>query len=104
MSRRIQVKAALALLVGAAIVGHQAYHYRPAPDWFFLALPFFGIVNVVFAPPGTRWVRAIAIGSTFAALLWPALFGSLIFLAWLVWPPAFMVAWALASRSDADPS
>jgi hypothetical protein len=101
----MQLKAVLvALLVGAAVLGHQMYSYRPAADWFFLGWLTFGIFNVLFSPPGTQRVRAIAIGATFASLLWPTLFAGVVFLAWLVWPPAFMVAWALASRSTANPS
>jgi hypothetical protein len=105
MSRRIQTKAALvALLVGAAVVGHQTDNsFRPMPSWFSLGFLLFGIVNVLFSAPGTQKVRATAIGATVAALLLPALIGPVLFLAWLVWPPAFMVAWALERRSGDGP-
>jgi len=41
-------------------------------------------------------IRAVAIAATLAALLWPALQATVVVLAWLVWPPAFLVAWAVA--------
>jgi hypothetical protein len=101
MSRSIQAKAALvALLVGAALLN------RPTPSlWFTLGLLAFGIFNVLFSAPGTAWVRAVAIGATFAGLLWPSQMVALVvLLAWLVWPPAFMVASALARDSSPAPS
>jgi hypothetical protein len=104
MSKTIQIKAALvAVLVGAAMVGQRMGSYRPTPLGFILGLLFFGIVNVLFSPPGTLTVRAAAIITTFATLLVPALLGPFVFLVWLVWPPAFMVAWTLARDSGGSP-
>lgn len=51
MSKTIHIKAGLvALLVGAAVVAHQTYSYRPTPIGFILGLLFFGILNVLFSP------------------------------------------------------
>jgi hypothetical protein len=107
MPRGIQLKAALiALLVGAAIVGHQTRNSVPAVDPFILGLLLlFGIVNVLLSAPGTQWVRGIAIGTASAALLGPYQYLSIAaVLAWLTWPPAFMVAWAFARHSGGSVS
>ena len=100
MSRRIQVQVALvALLVAAGIVGQQTYSFRPVPFWYFFGLLCFGIVNVVFTPPGTQRVRAAASARRSRRCCGPRSSAGVVFLAWLVWPPAFMVAWALARES-----
>jgi MFS family permease len=63
----------------------------------------FGIGNALLALPGTRWVRLVAICGAMVALLWPAkLLVGLGILAWLAWPPAFLVAWALGSPPRMD--
>ena len=100
LARRV---ALVTLLVAAGLAGHRIYN--SATGWegyegFALGLLLFGIVNVLFSTPGTKWVRAIAIGITFVALLWPANLQLVALIAWLVWPPAFMVAWALARESN----
>ena len=103
MSKATQLKAALVvLLVVAFVVGEQANRFTYPPSWFSVGLLSFGILNALFTPPGTTWVRAIAIAATFPALLWPGgLFGVAMIFSWLLWPPAFMVAWALAlARHD----
>ena len=67
MSKTIHIKAGLvALLVGAALVAHQTYSYRPTPIGFILGLLFFGILNVLFSPlVGVGW-------GAIAALAFPA--------------------------------
>ena len=110
MSRKIQIKAALvALLLGAGVLGHRPYDpsitYVSSADQFAIGLLLFGIVNVLVSPPGTQWVRALAIAAAFAALLQPReLLGLAVFLIWLLWPPAFMVAWSLARESSGTAS
>jgi hypothetical protein len=101
MSRSNQVRAALvALLIGTAFVSQPI-----RDDWSTIVFLLFGILNVVLNPRGTQYVRAVAVGMTFSGLLWPGLIRSILaFLAWLVWPPAFLVAWALARESDAAPA
>jgi hypothetical protein len=56
----------------------------------------FGVFNALFARAGTAWIRGLAIGASFLMMLLPgdARLG-MVFLAWLLWPPAFLVAWAL---------
>src|SRR5688572_23016560 len=101
MSKSTQLKAALVTsLVVAALLSRYAPSFRPASVWFILGLLAFGTVNVLLAAPGTEWIRATAIGASFAGLLWPAAFGgTVMLLAWLLWPPAFMVAWAVAGET-----
>ena len=104
MSRSTQMKAALVtLLVTTALVGNRLMPpvYRPMAEPGLIGLLVFAVVNVLWSPPGTFGVRAAAIGATFAALLWPdKLVGLVALLAWLVWPPAFMVSWALAREAN----
>ena len=79
-------------LIAAALVG------RPgSPLWLTLGVIAFGGFNVFLDAPGTEWIRALAIGGTLAALVLPNwFFGPVALIAWLVWVPAFAVAWALA--------
>jgi hypothetical protein len=109
MSKSMQKKAALvALLVGAALASSRVPWNTIGPRTDFLLLPLgvlaFGIVNVFLSLPGTFPLRAISVAAAFAALLWPAkLLMVVVLLAWLAWPPAFMVGWALATRSGDSP-
>jgi hypothetical protein len=104
MSRSISTKAALiAALVGAALIG------RPnvlGGDWIGLSLVAFGAINVIFSPPGTLRLRIAAIVVTLLALVGPDAFaGAAVLLALLAYPPALLVAWALArNRGDWDNS
>src|SRR5687768_5403559 len=93
---RIQPRVvAVAVLVGAALIGGSG-------DWFVLAALLFGIVNALFAPPGTGWVRGAAVGASLVALgSWPDFRPTVAVLTWLVWPPAMLVAWALATEAPA---
>jgi len=96
MSRSFQVKVAfVALLVGAGAIGQQT-STGEGTHWLWLGVLLFGIANVLLTVPGTRWVRGIAIGAAFLTLVWPdASMALTLLLAWLVWPPAFLLAWAL---------
>jgi len=95
MSRNTLVKVLLvALLIFTVLMT------RPADrDWVTVAFVIFGFVNVLLDPPGTLAIRAMAIAGTFATLLYKDLFALMLVLAWLVWPPAFMVCWALERES-----
>jgi len=110
MSRSIQKAALVALLVGAAVVGPRAgvswssFGASGGASWLTIGLLAFGIFNVLFSPRGTARVRAIAIGATLGGLLWPSqLLALVVLFAWLVWPPAFMVASALAHEASPTP-
>jgi hypothetical protein len=94
----MQIRIALVIvLAGAAAVGGLA-----SADRFTFGLLAFGIVNVIFSPPGTTWVRGAAVAASVLALASPGSVRTLlILLAWLVWPPAFMVAWAIARQAAA---
>ena len=93
MATKIQIKGSIVVaLIAAALVG------RPgSPLWLTLGVIAFGGFNVFLDAPGTEWIRALAIGGTLAALVLPNwFFGPVALIAWLVWVPAFAVAWALA--------
>lgn len=99
MSRNTRIKAALlGLLLITILFNPSADPDRPR-YWLLL----FGIVNVLFDLPGTWIVRAIAIAATVLGLIWPGDLRALVALiAWLVWPPAFLVSWALAREPRDD--
>jgi hypothetical protein len=100
MATRIQIKVAIVVaLIAAALVG------RPvSPLWLTLSVIAFGAFNVFLDASGTAWIRALAIAGTIGALVLPNwFFGPVALLAWLVWVPAFAVAWALARDSRHDP-
>src|SRR3981081_1550668 len=96
MSKTLLIKGALLpRLAGAALMGGRA-----AGIWMMVGVLGFGAFNILFSAPGTEWVRAVAIAGVFGALLWPAgLLALVVLLAWIVWPPAFMVSWALSRES-----
>jgi hypothetical protein len=99
MSTNTRVRAAIVVaLIAAAIV-------RPGPPlWLAIGAIAFGAFNVFLDAPGTGWIRALAIGGTLAALVLPNwFFGPVALIAWLVWLPAFTVAWALARDPRHDP-
>jgi hypothetical protein len=100
VSRSIRTQVILAAaLVAAALIGGRAQ-----PEWVKPATLIFGIFNVVFSPPSTRWVTGTAIGAAVATLLWPNLFaGPMLVLASLVWPLAFVVAWTVAAGTEPGP-
>lgn len=98
MSSGMPLKVAgVTVLIAAAVIGG-------AIERFAVAMLIFGIVNVLASARGTTWVRAAAVVASlvaFAAPVGPRMLVAV--LAWLIWPPAFLVAWALA-RADDGPS
>jgi hypothetical protein len=67
-----------------------------------IALLVFGAFNIAFPAPGTAWIRALGAAYTLAALLTPdEIAGGMLVIALFFWPPAFMVAWALAREDEA---
>jgi|1186.fasta_scaffold69003_2 hypothetical protein len=109
MDRRA-VRIAIAVALVAAAFGGQ---YAGA-DWTtFLALRrsspvvlstlAFGLFNALFAPPGTAFVRAAAVAATAVVLIVPLAWQAIVlyFAMWFVWPPAYMVAWALSRERAA---
>src|SRR5689334_371367 len=67
-------------------------------QWLTYGLLAFGIANIFLELPGTLFIRKAAVAATSAVLIWQDVSVTLwaTLLAWLIWPPAFMVAWALA--------
>ena len=99
MSRSTLAKVGLIALLFATV-----FVTRPADrDWITVAIVIFGIVNVLLDPPGTFVIRAMAINATFATLAYKDLRTFMLLLGWLVWPPAFMVSWALGRESRLAP-
>lgn len=80
-------------LVAAAVIG------RSHGPWIVGPLLAFGLFNVAVTPPGTAIVRLVSSVWALCALLAPGNWWTLVaVLAWLVWPPAYAVAWALGHR------
>ena len=95
MATMIQVRAALgAMFLAAVIIGHAAF------EWTTIALVLFGAFNLIVPAPGTGWVRGTTVACVVAALVWKdVLLVPVALLAWLVWPPAYMVAWATGRQA-----
>ena len=94
MPTRIPTKLAIVLLlVGAALLGRST-------DRFVLGLLAFGILNALWSPPGTAWVRGLAIAGCAIGLIFPsgAFTIFITFLFWLLWLPAFLVGWSLTRK------
>src|SRR5580693_9398790 len=94
--------AVLVLLGGAAFAGQSGVKYP-----LIFGLIAFGILNLLVSVPGTTWVRRTAVAASLVGLLLPGDAKSVVVvLAWLVWPPAFLVTWAVAEQrnvtSDVD--
>jgi hypothetical protein len=65
------------------------------------ALMLFGLFNATVSTPGTLGVRLAAVAATLAVLWWGDVFRTIVvLLAWLVWPPAYAVAWTLGRKSE----
>jgi len=89
--------AVLALLGGAAFAGRSGEKYP-----LIFGLLAFGIFNLLVSVPGTTWVRRTAVAASLVGLLLPGNAKSLVVvLAWLVWPPAFLVTWAVSGQRNA---
>ena len=100
MSKGVTLKVAVvAMLIGAAIIrnGAPSSGFAHRLVLGFLAI---GIFNALVSPPGTLWVRSVAITCSFVGLLFPdgpRAFAVLIL--WFAWPPAYLVAWSVGQRS-----
>ena len=89
--------AVLALLGGAAFAGRSG-----EKNPLIFGLLAFGIFNLLVSVPGTTWVRRTAVAASLVGLLLPGNAKSLVVvLAWLVWPPAFLVTWAVSGQRNA---
>src|SRR6267154_5335151 len=89
--------AVLALLGGAAFAGRSGEKYP-----LIFGLLAFGIFNLLVSVLGTTWVRGTAVAASLVGLLLPSDVNSVVVvLAWLVWPPAFLVTWAVSGPRDA---
>jgi hypothetical protein len=96
MSANVALRIALVTGLGLLLLAHGG----AAVDRFAVGLFAFGLLNVFLTPPGTGWLRAAAIVAAATGLAWEASRTLVMILIWLIWPPAFMVAWAISRRSD----
>src|SRR5919109_3973430 len=86
----------LKVLAVAGLVAAAALH-RSA-DRGSVVLLLFGVLNLLLVLPGTRWIRRGAVAVSMLALASrPESRVVMGMLLWLVWPPMFMVAWALGA-------
>jgi len=100
MSSGAQKKVLAALMMGFA--ANSYFTARTPSDGLFTAgLLAFGLFNVLVTPPGTAEVRAIAICCALASFVWPAYNSVVVALASALWPPAFLVTWAVAREPAA---
>jgi hypothetical protein len=81
-------------VVGNQMVGSSPNRFA----WWQSGLLIFGVFNALVETPGTTVVRVAAVLLS-AAILFVPPSGALIIVLWLVWPPAYMGAWALAAES-----
>lgn len=99
MSRSLATKAALVAGLGVSAAFQIARQAGPAPYpnlWVTLGVVAFGVFSVLVDPKGTLFVRTVAIFFTFIALITGQVTGVfMLILAWLIWPPAFLMAWTL---------
>jgi hypothetical protein len=100
-----RTRMALKVVLVVALIAAGMERRFPAPPWFGLALVLLGIANVVFSPPGTAWVRGVAVTAVIGTLLWPQppWVGMVFLLLWLAWPPALLLAWFTARQRESMP-
>ena len=60
----------------------------------------FAVVNAMLMVPGTKVIRTATIVACLYALLSPESRPVVAVILWLIWPPAFLVAWALGRQRD----
>jgi hypothetical protein len=92
----------VALLVGAAALG-----YSQSGAAFSPLLLSFAVLNALISPRGTGVVRGLTVAVSSVALALPDMSRSLLPFIWLLWPPAFLIAWSTgrpAGQSDAADS
>jgi hypothetical protein len=94
------------LLAAAAVGGATGVFADTSTRQLVTGLIAFGLVNALVEVPGTWGVRAITIGTIAVSLVLQGesrtfAVSATLFMAWLVWPPAFLVAWALNREATA---
>jgi len=105
MTKSVGSKTALVgVLVASALLGpSKALFADGSGFWLAGGMLLFGIFNVLSPARGTGAVRAFAVAAAVCALLSPGEVLIVIsFIVWLIWPPAFMVAWALEKERTAE--
>jgi hypothetical protein len=105
MSKGVPLKVAVVtMLVGAALIRNGV----PTAEFshrLVLGILAIGIFNALVSPPGTLWVRSFGVVCSFIGLLFPDGPRALaVFLLWLAWPPAYLVAWSLEPKAALEPA
>ena len=96
MSHQLRVKLLVVLMLFLAAT------VTTAGGWATAGLIGFGLFNTLVSPPGTFIVRQVSVATALGSLLgpdWLRVFTTIVI--WLIWPPAFAVAWSLGSESHA---
>jgi hypothetical protein len=100
MSSSAQKKILAVLMMGFA--GSSYLTARTPPNDFLTpGILAFGLFNLLVTPPGTAGVRSIAICCALASFVWPDYNPQVVGLASVLWPPAFLVTWAVAREPAA---
>jgi hypothetical protein len=87
MSKEQRIKFTILVSMVAVLLLRSMQH----PTLALIVLAF-GAFNTLLPVPGTQVVRAIAVGAVFAGLGWPDSAGIVVFLAAILWVPAYLIA------------
>ncbi len=100
MSTRVPLKLALVtMLVGAALIRNGVPGTGFA-DRLVLGILAIGIFSALVSPPGTLWIGSCGVLCSFIGLLFPGAPRTfVVLLLWLIWPPAYLVAWSVESAT-----
>ncbi len=114
MPTRPLTKAILWALLATAVAQAPAQTYNSDfVTWARIALLLLGTINIAFSPPSTSSVQGLTVVGVFAGVLIPDLRFFVVFLLWLIWPPVFLINFALArgkhhvetpGETDPDPA
>ena len=97
--------ATVVMLLGAAVIGtlvDRAAYQGVNSGWLVPLIFGIGVFNALVVLPGTSKVRTVTVIGAFVALLIPSSRALLLGLFWLVWPPFYLLVWALADSTVDD--
>jgi len=97
--------ATVVMLLGAAVIGtfvDRAAYEGVNSGWLVPLIFGIGVFNALVVLPGTSKVRTVTVIGAFVALLIPSSRALLLGLFWLVWPPFYLLVWALADSTVDD--
>jgi len=97
--------ATVVMLLGAAVIAtvvDSAAYQGVNSGWLVPLIFGIGVFNALVVLPGTSKVRTVTVIGAFVALLVPSSRVLLLGLFWLVWPPFYLLVWALADSTVDD--